>query len=270
MEDNYNLDEVKGFVKSYCDPEVDVDQQLKDSAWILLQELNKCPNHNQESDEKENEEEESQEEEVAEEEKESIKHEDEKVITKEKPKKSSKENSSYLEYAKKQVKSIGAAGVIAMSAGAYSQAEVIKTESIVIVNHIRKEVPAFDEFLNKMSELMSRILAFNNVPSNTNQNTSQIAPSSAQKTDKKIVTTESTKTDEIAIEDAAKTQEDQGSIVEQVNNEIKVITEEKTTPVIDSIEQPPSGGIDIIDAQNNPIPMPIIVNPTTEVNPSKN
>lgn len=157
MEDDYNLDEVKGFVKNYCDPEVDVDQQLKDSAWILLQELNKCPNHNEESNKKEEESKDADQEKVKKEKKDFVEHKKE-VISEKKLKQlqnKSQGKSSYFEFARQQAKAIGMAGLMAMGAGAITQAEIIKKESVVIVEHIRKEVPLVDQILNKIIDLFS-------------------------------------------------------------------------------------------------------------------
>ena len=289
MAEDYNLDEIKGFVKTYCDPEASFEMKAKEAAWALLQELDNkkgcdCSCSKEKEDEQAGV--------VADKDKKSIEDTNAEIAEKlggeEKFKKlqnTKQENSSYFEFAKQQMQAIGAAGVIAMTAGIATQAETIKTESAVIVTHVRHEVPAIDKFLINMEEavklMMSKIPFFPNNNASMGGSTSSTGSSgSAQANAAATATsTEAAKSEESAAETAEATTEE--SKTEETAKTEESKTEEATATETTSEESPASEStkketvsvkkpIKSTEFPEMEIPKPVIVPHTTEVNPPIN
>jgi hypothetical protein len=287
MAEDYNLDEIKGFVKTHCDPEASFEMKAKEAAWALLQELNnrkdcECSC----SKEKESDEEAGI---VAEKDEKSIEDTNAEVTEKlggeqkfKKLQNTKQGNSSYFEFAKQQMQAIGAAGVIAMSAGVATQAETIKTESAVIVTHVRHEVPAIDKFLVSMEQavnsMMSRIPFLPNNSASMGGSTGSLSPKgsngSAQASATAAAATEATKSEESAAETAeaiteeSKTEEtaktEEAATTESVAEEASATetTKEETASTEEATKS--------AEAPEMEIPQPVIVPHTTEVNPPIN
>jgi hypothetical protein len=291
MSEDYNLDEIKGFVKTHCDPQASFEMKAKEAAWALLQELNNRKDCDCScSKEKESDEEAGA---VAAKDEKSIEDTNSEVAEKlggeqkfKKLQNTKQGNSSYFEFAKQQMQAIGAAGVIAMSAGVATQAETIKTESAVIVTHVRHEVPAIDKFLVNMEEavklMMSKIPFLPNNNASMGGSTSSTGSSgSAQATAAATATggTEATKSEESAAETAeatteeSKTEETAKTEESKAAETVAAETTSEESPASESTKEETASVEEAIKSAEAPemeIPKPVIVPHTTEVNPPMN
>jgi len=294
MSEDYNLDEIKGFVKTHCDPQASFEMKAKEAAWALLQELNNRKDCDCScSKEKESGEEAGA---VAAEDEKSIEDTNAEVTEKlggeqkfKKLQNTKQGNSSYFEFAKQQMQAIGAAGVIAMSAGVATQAETIKTESAVIVTHVRHEVPAIDKFLVNMEEAVK--LMMSKIPFLPNNNASmggstgsagssgsaqataaataaatatstEAAKSEESAAETAEATTEESKTEETAKTEESKAEETAATETASEESPASESTKEETASVEEAIKS--------AEAPEMEIPKPVIVPHTTEVNPPIN
>ena len=283
MADDYNLDEIKGFVKTHCDPEASFEMKAKEAAWALLQELNNRKDCDCSCSK------ETEEEVVATKEEKSIEDTNAEVTEKlggeqkfKKLQNTKQGNSSYFEFAKQQMQAIGAAGVIAMTAGVATQAETIKTESAVIVTHVRHEVPAIDKFLVSIEEavklMMSKIPFLPNNSASMGVSTGYLSPKGSNGSTQASTTTtgatETTKSEESAAETAEATTEEskteetakteEAATTESAAEEASATetTKEETTSTEETAKS--------AEAPEMEIPQPVIVPHTTEVNPPIN
>ena len=283
MADDYNLDEIKGFVKTHCDPEASFEMKAKEAAWALLQELNNRKDCDCSCSK------ETEEEVVATKEEKSIEDTNAEVTEKlggeqkfKKLQNTKQGNSSYFEFAKQQMQAIGAAGVIAMTAGVATQAETIKTESAVIVTHVRHEVPAIDKFLVSIEEavklMMSKIPFLPNNSASMGGSTGSLSPKGSNGSTQASTTTtgatETTKSEESAAETAEATTEEskteetakteEAATTESAAEEASATetTKEETTSTEETAKS--------AEAPEMEIPQPVIVPHTTEVNPPIN
>jgi hypothetical protein len=169
-----------------------------------------------------------------------------------------------------------------MSAGVATQAETIKTESAVIVTHVRHEVPAIDKFLVSMeqavSSMMSRIPFFPNNSASMGGSTGSLSPKgsggSAQASATTAVATEAAKSEESAAE-TAEAKAEESKTEETAKTEEAATTEstaqeasatETTKEETASTEETAKSA----EAPEMEVPQPVIVPHTTEVNPPIN
>lgn len=153
--DKQDLEITEEFIKEYC-ARTELETKARDAALLLYNKLKQCENaalQDENKEEVKKEEEQKQQEEHKKEEEVAVEEIEEPVISEEKFKKLQNTNQgkkSYREFLKKQIKTIGLAGIIAMSTAVYSQGQVVYKNGIIMYAVLEKEFPILSTIKNML------------------------------------------------------------------------------------------------------------------------
>jgi hypothetical protein len=177
--DKQDLEITEQFIREYC-TRTELETKARDAAFLLLKQLEECrnppcqceeaPKEEQKPEKKEEnkqEEEPKKEEEVVAEKKEEPVISDEKFQELQNAKQGKK---PYKEYLKKQLKTIGLAGIIAMSTAVYAQSQVVYKNGMIVYEVLEKEFPILTTIKNLITK---------STPSDTSQNGSSSSSGSS-------------------------------------------------------------------------------------------
>jgi len=145
-----NFEITEQFIREYCS-RTELETKARDAALLLLKQLEECrkladkkQEETKQEDKKEEVKEKTQEEDVQQEK-------EEPVISEEKFKKlqnAKQGKKTYREYLRNQLKTIGMAGVIAMSTAVYSQSQIVYKNGIIMYAVLEKEFPILNTIKN--------------------------------------------------------------------------------------------------------------------------
>ena len=171
--DKQDLEITEQFIKEYC-TRTELETKARDAALLLYKQLEECKNPPcpceeapKEEQKPEKKEENKQEEEPKKEEEVVAEKEEEPVISDEKFQElqnAKQGKKPYKEYLKKQLKTIGLAGIIAMSTAVYAQSQVVYKNGMLVYEVLEKEFPILTTIKN---------LIIKSTPSDTSQNNSE-------------------------------------------------------------------------------------------------
>lgn len=171
--DKQDLEAAEQFIKEYC-TRTELETKARDAALLLYKQLEECKNPPcpceeapKEEQKPEKKEENKQEEEPKKEEEVVAEKEEEPVISDEKFQElqnAKQGKKPYKEYLKKQLKTIGLAGIIAMSTAVYAQSQVVYKNGMIVYEVLEKEFPILTTIKN---------LIIKSTPSDTSQNNSE-------------------------------------------------------------------------------------------------
>lgn len=171
--DKQDLEATEQFIKEYC-TRTELETKARDAALLLYKQLEECKNPPcpceeapKEEQKPEKKEENKQEEEPKKKEEVAAEKEEEPVISDEKFQElqnAKQGKKPYKEYLKKQLKTIGLAGIIAMSTAVYAQSQVVYKNGMIVYEVLEKEFPILTTIKN---------LIIKSTPSDTSQNNSE-------------------------------------------------------------------------------------------------
>jgi hypothetical protein len=258
-----NLEITEQFIRDYC-ARTELETKARDAALLLLKQLEECRNPPCDCKEKEPKKEDKKEEIKEEAPKEEVQEEvEEPVISEEKFKKlqnTRQGKKSYIEFLKGQIKTIGLAGVIAMSTAVYTQGQVVHKNGMVVYEVLEKEFPILSTIKNFLIGTVSSGTSQNNSGSGSSSgssNSSTASTTASEPSNSSPSSKTSTDSSDASIVSTDKSQKSTQAVKQTASVE-------ETTDSGDVLGGDKSPGVNDTDKQFS---QPIAPPKTTETNP---